>query len=180
MITRREMIKAIDEKVEKCFQKAEEHFQRKFDRIPVRYNLKGAVAGQYSPIGASKTNPEPHFRFNIPLALENALDFITDTVTHEVSHRIQREIYGYTRFGKKVRSHGPEWRSIMLNVFGIEPLRCHSYDVSATKAKRKKQDRHPFSCSCRVHHVSTTIKNRIRKGRDYRCRICKSLLTECV
>jgi len=132
--------------------------------ILVKFNIRGTnLAGEAN---FSKSL----LRFN-PVFLEHCTDeFIKRTVPHEVAHIVQRKLFGYG-----VRCHGKEWKKVM-QVFGLEPSRCHNYVLPAEIRKKhsRRQERFSYSCNCGtgVHKVSKTKHNRINKGYGYRCCSC--------
>lgn len=160
----------IHEKIEESFKKAEAFYGRSFSRPKhIVFKTKG-TSGGHCCYGRSE------LMFQIELAKNHAEDFISQTVPHEVAHWIDVERYGYerTRTGRYVH-HGRTWKYIMRHVYGLNPDRCHSYDVSTVVTKQ--QERHNYTCNCgQSHVVSTTIHNRIMNGKKYRCRICRTNL----
>lgn len=99
--------------------------------------------------------------------LESNRDEVEDTFVHELAHIIATKIYGL-----RIKAHGKEWASIMLK-FGYAPTRCHNLDVSAFKRRHK---RYPAKCSCREIQISSARRNKILKGKNYRCNKCNARL----
>lgn len=151
----------IIEKVETCLATAEKFFNKTFIRPDnIMFKRSGTTAG-WSNYNA-KT-----LMFQLDLAEKNADHFINQTVPHEVAHYVQRAVYGYGC----VKPHGKEWKYIMRRVYGIQPDRCHSYDVSVTKKRNVK--RFTYSCGCKTHQVSAVKHNRIvLKNVNYVCVSC--------
>lgn len=154
--------------VEEAFILAEIFYKRSFSRPDeIIFKRSGTAAGYcfHSP-----TKKTLMFQLDFMDAYpEDALD----TIRHEVAHYIQFEYYSYR--GYKIQPHGWEWQYVMRNVMGMEPKRCHSYDTSVTKVKR--QVRHEYSCKCGLKHdVSTTIHNKILKGKGRICSRCRGRL----
>jgi len=154
--------------VEDTLKKADNIYSRKFDRVPVKFNLKGATAGQYCFIRGSNNSDDSYFRFNLDIANENGKDAYVSTVIHEVAHHIARVMAG----GKYIKPHGREWKSIMNNL-GLAPVRCHSYTVPKKTRRLKYFD---YVCDCQTHSVSSIIHNRMLKGQERFCKKCKSNL----
>jgi SprT protein len=142
--------------VNACFRRAEIHFQRRFERAQLAFNLRGMAAAVAYPTRNA-------IRINRRLLDQNAEDFLLNTVPHEVSHLIAYRVHG-----QGIAPHGVEWAAIMREVYGLKPLRCHNYDVrpGLTAAYR-------YRCGCDAGHTFTTRrhKNALR-GRLYVCRRC--------
>lgn len=121
----------------------------------VSFDEKGRVAGRayYDTLEVG---------FNEEIAYSNWERF-EKTVAHEVAHLV-----AYIEFGES--GHGKAWKRVM-RAFGFEPDRCHSYDMSQVSVRRQR--RWEYACACRVHKLSTTRHNRMKKGRIYRCMDCK-------
>ena len=154
--------------VEETIKKSEKIYSRKFDRVPVKFDLKGATAGQYRFIRGSNNSDGSCFRFNLDIAKENGENEYKSTVVHEVAHHIARSLAK----GKYIKPHGREWKSIMGNL-GLPAVRCHSYTVPEKTRKLKYFD---YECDCMVHNVSSILHNRMKKGQVRHCKKCKSNL----
>ncbi len=125
-------------RIEECYARAERAFTRTFDRPRVRFDKRGQVAG-------TADHRKNELNFNMVLLNENLEHFVMQTVAHEIAHLVTGKVYpdtrgGFDRFGKRTkrRSHGREWKSVMI-MLGVNPDRCHTYDVTNAKvgAKRK-------------------------------------------
>lgn len=152
----------LQERVEECFQIAESYFQRHFERPDISLQLRGQKAGV-----AHIT--ENRLRFNPTLYTENHAHFLKHTVAHEVAHLITYAVYG-----KKIRAHGPQWQSVMQQVYALPANRCHSYAVRSTLKKHylytcKCLQREPFALSAQRHA-------RVKKGMHYLCKACDARL----
>ena len=146
--------------VNACFRRAEIHFQRRFERAQLAFNLRGMAAAVAYPT-------RNVIRVNRRLLDQNADDFLLNTVPHEVSHLIAYRVHG-----QGIAPHGVEWAAIMREVYGLKPLRCHHYDVRSglTTAYR-------YRCGCDAGHTFTTRRhNNARRGRLYLCRRCRQPL----
>ena len=115
----------------------------KFQDAPeIRYDIKNRFGG----VAISGGKDDWTIRLNLILCYENEAHFIEQTVGHEVAHLVQRVAFGSTKQvenkltgkmeTKKVQSHGPEWRSVMVK-FGLEAARCHKYDTSSIQTKKR-------------------------------------------
>ncbi len=113
--------------------------------------------------------------FNVILAQENSSVFI-ETVKHEVAHWIDKEVYGYQRTpsGRRV-IHGRTWKRIMINVYGLNPDRCHTFDVANVKSRTRVVSRaFTYSCPCNTTFNLTSVRhNKILKGWTYTCNKCR-------
>jgi SprT protein len=128
----------------------------------IKYTLKGKAAGKAWPV-------KWEMSLNPSIATLNNDVFVIETVTHEIAHLIANKL------NPKDRPHGYIWESVML-AFGQTPKRLHSFDVSGIKSIRKPQPRYAYTCKCRDHHITRIRHNRILRGAEYRCLICKSVL----
>jgi len=154
----------INSVVEKTLCKAEKIYNREFTRIPVLFNLKGMVAGQFVFSGADE-----FLKFNIPIAETNGKDAFKNTVVHEVAHYIARCL-----FTKYIKPHGYEWKKIMMDLDTVASV-THNYAMPSSVIGT----RHEYKCECQSHFVSTIIHNKIRKGSVRVCRKCKTQLSKC-
>jgi SprT protein len=146
--------------VESSYCRAEIYFQRRFDRPLVTFNLRGMAAAVAYP-------GKNIIRMNNRLLEQNSEDFLYNTVPHEVSHLIAYRLHGH-----RIAPHGAEWATIMREVFGLEPRRCHNYDVlpNMTAAYR-------YHCGCQAGHALGTRRHRqALRGRRYYCRRCRQPL----
>jgi len=142
---------------------ANEQLNRNFEYPTVQFDLRGTTAGQ-AWSGLNK------IRYNIELAMDNLEDFSGQTVGHEVAHIIA------DRYFAMRCNHGRNWKWIMKNVFGLEPTRCHDYDVSAHRAR--KSYRYKYQCNCSESCVAgPKHHNAIKSGRKISCRRCKIVLS---
>lgn len=156
------------------FAKAEKHFGYTFPEYDVTFNLKGKTAGtaEWRRVGIHGMS-DITLNFNMQLAVDNTENFLKQTVPHEVAHIVAEFLFGSNV--KKV-NHGKAWKHVM-RVFGLEPNRCHQYDVSGVV---KEGRYHKAKCNCRTLMLSTTRKNRILQGKaSYTCDYCKSKITLC-
>jgi SprT protein len=152
----------IHQRVEACYQLAEAFFQKRFSRPEVSLKLRGQKAG----VAHLQENK---LRFNPQLYRENPDDFLRQTVAHEVAHLI-----AFTVFGPRIQPHGAEWQQIMLGVYQLPPLRCHSYAV-----KRRSVSRFIYRCGCADGEFPFSSRRHamVKRGHRYLCRRCNSQLT---
>lgn len=146
--------------VEACYRRAEIHLRRRFERPRLGFNLRGMAAAVAHTTGNA-------IRFNRQLLERNIEDFLGNTVPHEVSHLIAHRLHG-----PRIAPHGVEWAAIMRDVFGLEPRRCHDYDVRPViKAAYR------YRCGCPDGHALGTRRHRSAlRGRRYHCRRCRQPL----
>lgn len=163
----RNVQKEIVEKVEECFLIAEKFFNRTFERP------KNIIFKRSGTTGGHSNYFKRELMFQLDIAEHNADDFIKTVVPHEVSHYVQRAVYGYS---DNVKPHGREWKYIMVRVYNLPPDRCHSYDVSVTKTRKRR--RFMYSCGCSTtHSISSVIHNRIQSGKKrYSCNKCRQTI----
>ena len=144
---------------------AEEVLERPFDRIPVRFDLRGTTAGMFRAHGRQR-----EIRFNPWIFAKYWEVNLGGTVPHEVAHYVVHEVYGFGR----VKPHGDEWRALM-HYFDADPEVTFKLDLADIPQRRQRT--HPYRCGCRDHDVSTTRHNRMLKGQGtYLCRYCSERL----
>ncbi len=147
--------------VEDCYRRAETHFRRRFERPRLGFDLRGLAAAAAYPAKNS-------IRINRRLLEQNAADFLHHTVAHEVSHLV-----AYRLHGRRIAPHGAEWAAIMREVFGLEPRRCHDYDVRSNMKAAYR-----YRCGCPAGHVLGVRRhNSALRGRRYFCRRCRQPLS---
>lgn len=159
----------------------------KFQDAPVvRYDIKNRFGGVAITGGAEDWT----IRLNLILCYENEAHFIEQTVGHEVAHLVQRVVFGSTKMVedkktgkrevKKIRSHGPEWRSVMVK-FGLEAARTHKYDTSSIETKkraRSKRGAHltPAQTADMIKRLSTGFKRLSDDAKREFVMMCEELL----
>ena len=143
------------------------HFEYSMPDVRLRYDLKGGRAG-------TANSSKNLIRINYVLLKENIEHYIKQTLGHEYAHLITDNLW-LSNLISKPTAHGREWKKVMRRL-RLRPDRCHSYDTS--NAGGKKQRQWKYYCKCpKPMTVSTTIHNKIRKGRKYRCNKCKTQIT---
>lgn len=145
--------------VEKCYLIADNYFKKSFVRPIIRFNQRGKIAG----CARLQTN---ELRFNPVLLKDNQDIFINEVIPHEVSHLLTYSLFG------RVKPHGKEWQSIMIDVFKLQPHTRHQMDVSKVTGKTFL-----YQCQCGPVELSIRRHNKVVKGKqNYICRRCKSTL----
>lgn len=119
-----------------------EHTAKFNDAPEVRYDIKNRFGG----VAITGGTDDWTVRLNLILCYENEEHFIEQTVGHEVAHLVARAIHGHTKLAedpktgkmvvKKIRSHGPEWRAVMVK-FSLIPHVTHRYDTSSIQTKKR-------------------------------------------
>lgn len=143
-------------KVYETITKAENVYEKSFEKIPVKCNIKGKTAGMYCWKGS-----ESYLRFNLEI-FKNNPDAIEQTVIHEVAHYITHSLHG------KVKPHGVEWKNVMRG-FGVKnPKRTHSYECKSAYGKIFK-----YKCDCQEFDFTKIRHNKVLRGAQYICRKCK-------
>lgn len=152
---------AVVESTHAWIARAGEIYGRRFDPIPVLFDLKGRVAGMYRV-----QRGERLIRYNPYLFAKYPHDNLAVTVPHEVAHYVTDLRYGLRR----VKPHGREWRAVMGD-FGVDPAAVTDYDLDGIPTRMQR--RHPYRCACLVHPLTTRRHNLILQGAArYRCRHC--------
>ena len=143
-------------RLEHCYQLAEQHFKRTFERPEVRLDLRGQKAG----VAYLQGNL---LRFNRQLYQENHAHFLQQTVPHEVAH-----LLAHTLYGPRIRPHGSEWQALMIGLFKLPAERCHHYQVPP-----RRSTQYLYRCACPEHMPFTAQRHAlVRRGRRYACRRC--------
>ncbi len=95
------------------------------------------------------------------------LHHVERTFTHELAHLVAVELYG-----REARGHGMYWQRIMT-AFGVEAIRCHKLDTTGLKRQWRT---YAAACSCRTHMIKSGRRNKITRGTNYRCKLCKTMI----
>ena len=143
---------------------AEQIFDRRFERIPVLFDLRGTSAGMYKVFGKRRW-----IRYNPWIFAKYYELNLRDTVPHEVAHYIVDAVYG-----KRAKPHGQEWQKLMA-LFDADPGVTFNLDLSGIPTRSQRT--HTYHCLCDTHEVSSTRHNRVSRGRGtYHCRNCDGKL----
>jgi SprT protein len=136
-------------------------FGRRFNEIPVLFDLRGLTAGMYRT-----RNGQRQIRYNPHLFAKYFEDNLAVTVPHEVAHYVIDCLYGI----RKVRPHGTEWKAVMQS-FEADASRTCRYDFSGIPVKAEK--RYDYQCGCKTHRLTTRRHNKVLKKRLlYLCKSC--------
>jgi len=152
-------------RTEAFIREAEAIFNRRFERVPVAFDLKGRSAGMFRTLGKQRT-----LRFNPWIFAKYYEENLRDTVPHEVAHYIVHEVYPK----RGTKPHGWQWRELMAR-FGADA--GVTFDRDLQGVPQRSQRSHRYFCGCQVHAVSTTRHNRVQRRRArYHCCTCDGLL----
>lgn len=162
--------------VYKALAQAELVYGCKFPIGEILFNLKGRAAGQvrYPVNGFVRSLPE--MRFNFELLKENLDDFVREVIPHECSHLVVYRLYTLKKLNTRGRPkpHGLEWKSVMRDVYDLQPRVTHSFNV-----KKAESQKFTYLCGCsgKTHHLSVIRHNKVRRQvSNYLCRSCGQVL----
>lgn len=143
----------------------EEIFNRRFDALPVVFDLRGRASGMYRVRGKQR-----QIRYNPWIFSAYYEDCVASTVPHEVAHYLADMVFGL----RNIRPHGGEWKAIMA-AFGADASVTSNYSLQGIPQRRTAK--FSYRCACDTHHVGIQRHRRIVSGRTvYRCRRCGSAL----
>ena len=147
----------------------------------VKFDLRGRTAGV--AMGTHTVN------FNPILFMENQAEYFGETIAHEVAHCIDcangdnNRIEPWNIFMNRRRSkrsiHGPTWKHIMRNVFGVEPERTH--DMDTTNAAVRTKTKYEYQClSCKKSLFVSSVRHNKQRRHElmnpgasfYTCKRC--------
>jgi len=131
-----------------------EYFYPKCD-----FSLRGTAAG----IAYSRINM---VNFNPGIAEENLEHFLKQTVPHEVAHLVANYYYCMNC------GHNHKWKYIMRMVYGLEPKRCHNYDVKNHVVR--KTYIYKYKCGCQNGVAVGPKHHKVLQSRPLavRCKTC--------
>ncbi|EOG1042950.1 SprT-like domain-containing protein [Pseudomonas aeruginosa] len=156
-----DLVRQATDKVRESLCIAERHFSKSFALDDVLFDLGGKAAGQ---LVYDKMRASYKIRINRGLLQKDPNHVINQTIPHELAHLVAFQVYG-----AKIAPHGREWQSVMRDVFGLRPDRCHSIDTSSVSPK-------PFvyTCTCpKLFRLSKRMHTKLAtKRRTYKCKHC--------
>lgn len=150
---------SLHEEIQRCIATLRDRLGIHLPPPAVHVNIRGTMAGQ-------ARIDDNQLRFNPQLLHQYGDQFIRDTVPHEVAH-----LAAYKAHGRRIRPHGPEWKSIM-RVLGADASRCHNYAVQPTR----QLQRYRYRCRCREHELTSIRHKRAQRGTRYICTDCGTRL----
>lgn len=140
---------------------AEETFSATFEKIELRFDLKGRITGMYQV-----KNRKRCIRYNPYIFAKYFDENLAETVPHEIAHYITDMIHGM----RNIRPHGKEWQALMQH-FGANARRTFSYDLSDIPQRQYQQ--YHYQCHCQAHILSSIRHNKILRGTvEYFCKKC--------
>lgn len=155
----------VAQRTEEYIVRAEHLYGRRFDRVPVLFDLKGHAAGMFKVIGKRRL-----IRYNPWIFAKYFEENLRDTVPHEVAHYIVHEVYPR----RTTKPHGQAWKNLMSE-YGADPGVTFNLDLEGVPQRSQKT--HRYQCGCQIHEVSTTRHNRMQRRRmRYHCCSCDGLL----
>jgi len=139
--------------------------KRSFAEIPVKFDLRGRAAGMYRITRYGRC-----IRYNPYIFARYFDENYSTTIPHEVAHYINDCVRGVRR----IRPHGPEWRTLM-QTFGADASVTACFDLEGLPARHYQ--RYPYYCACNTHQLTSRRHNRIIRDRvRYHCRRCGAVL----
>jgi len=156
----------IIKETEKYIALASQLYKRKFESLPITFDLTGHTIGMYKRVMQGRV-----IRYNATVFAKYFEENVRDTIPHEVAHYIVDMQY----VRKSTRPHGAEWKSVMAD-FGANDNRTANFDLS--DIPQRQYSTIPYGCSCQQHQLGIRRHNKVikRKAR-YFCRECGELLT---
>ena len=146
-----------------------EFLGRKFDNIPVHFDLKGRTAGMYKVMGRGR-RIQRQIRYNPWIFAKYYENNLTVTVPHEVAHYLVDCVYGL----RNVRPHGAEWKAVMSS-FGVDSRATSTFDLEGIPTRRRQQI--DYRCGCKAHQLGVRRHNKVLRGEaNYLCRYCGEVL----
>jgi predicted SprT family Zn-dependent metalloprotease len=141
-----EVRKATEARIEECYVKCEKHYNRKFARPEIRYDLRNTNAGE-------AWRNRNLIRLNLTFLVENWEGFLGRTPGHEVAHLVAHAVYDTKPMnGKKVRPHGKEWKEVMA-VIEQEPSPKHSFDITSLDIQKTLRKRRIVSRAEKIARI---------------------------
>jgi len=127
----------------------------------IEHTIKGKKAG-VAYLQQWKVN------YNLELLIANEEEFLKQTVGHEIAHLVAFQLFGS-------RGHDKAWKYVMRQL-GLEPNRCHSYDLSEITIKKHKKV--IYKCNCKEHEIGLVRHKNLQanKNRYFTCCLCKGKL----
>lgn len=143
-----------------CVERLTELHRFRPGRLDIGFNLGGRSAGVFEFRGGICA-----IRLHPQILARDFYSGLKETVPHEVAH-----FAAYRMYGRSIKPHGPEWRSLMADL-GAEPKVKHFFDLDGISVRQQR--RFEYRCDCSSHYLSTTRHNRVRsKHAIYTCRSC--------
>jgi SprT protein len=156
-------------------ERARQLFDRKFDRIPICFDLRGRAAGMYKVSGQQRK-----IRYNPYIFAKYFDENLSVTVPHEVAHYITDKMYGIgwrsVLLSHRIKPHGEEWQKVM-HEFGADASRTCSFDMESLPVRAYKY--YLYVCECRQHQLGSRRHNKVvRQQVRYHCQDCGGSLRQ--
>ena len=148
-------------------QRAREYYAIRLPEAVIDFSLRGRCAGQAKVERSGATS----LRINLKLLTENLADFLAQTIPHEVSHLVIT--WQARKKRQRPRPHGPEWQLVMQNCYGLQPVRCHSYQTSPARCVPRN---FLYRCNCREHRLTSIMHNKLSQRYKALCKSCRTQL----
>lgn len=148
----------IERKVALCIKRANDYFNLELSLPVIKLNQRGRSAG-------TAYLQRHEVRFNLYMYHQDPDEFLKKVVPHEVAHLVV-----FCLHGLNVRPHGREWQNVMTDIYGLKPERTHNFTPKPPKQV------YLYHCDCQQHELSIRRHNRIKKGGEYICRLCRTHL----
>jgi SprT protein len=158
----------IEERVDHCLGLAEQKFLRKIPSPQLKFDLRGAAAGQFRG-----SKDQAVLRFNSQLFSLYFDDNLKHTVPHEVAHYVVFQLFIRGKIRSRVRPHGNEWKAVMY-LFGVPAEVRHHYDVSQIPVRRER--RVLYQCGCQEHRIALRTHRKMVRGQQRVCTRCNQAL----
>lgn len=104
--------------------------------------------------------------YNMEILKNNEKEFLVQTVGHEIAHLVAHKILGSL-------GHDKGWKMIM-RLFGLEPKRCHNYNMEGVTVKTRKTVSYSCGCPEKTHEIGIVRHKNILKGSIFQCCKCKT------
>jgi SprT protein len=148
-------------------QRAREYYAIRLPEAVIDFSLRGRCAGQAKVERSGATS----LRINLKLLTENLADFLAQTIPHEVSHLVIN--WQARKKRQRPRPHGPEWQLVMQNCYGLQPVRCHTYQTSPARCVPRN---FLYRCNCREHRLTSIMHNKLSQRYNALCKSCRTQL----
>jgi SprT protein len=161
-------------KVNECIQKCSDYFDYQFTYDDLKFDLGGQSAGQFVALRKPFNRVYLKLRFNDFLLNKYQHAFIEEVVPHECAHLVVFQYFGKLHNGSRVLPHGKQWKFVMRDIYGCEPVVRHKFEVDQKTGKRFN-----YRCACvdERHELSIVRHNKIKRNKaKYLCKKCKQLL----
>lgn len=141
------------------------------ERTSVEFTLKGTCAGTALLSGTRVHNHRINLNMEGLLKYED--EMCNETVPHEVAHLVVGSVWGTHYKGKKIQSHGPEFKRV-CRMLGCKTETYHT--MKLTPINNVKKWEITSECGGSSIIASTRMKNSIMNGFQTRKSICGNFI----